>query len=189
MNPEPPEQLKAVFAAACAKATDIHEHLPVMAEYAARCAHVTEFGVGTGQSTRAWLYAQPQKLVCYDSAPPCEAVVELLLPLRGRTEVVFHLADSRRISIEPTDLLFIDSTHSFNHLLVELLLHAPQTRKYILLHDTTIFGHRGDDNISPGIWYAIEDFLLRFPEWKLVERRMNCNGLTILERVPLTPSM
>ncbi len=79
---------KAAFERACAANTDIHEHLPVMAEYAARCDHVTEFGVGTGQSTRAWLYAQPAKLVCYDSAPPCEAVMELLLPLRGRTEVV-----------------------------------------------------------------------------------------------------
>jgi len=39
------------------------------------------------------------------------------------------------------------------------------------------------DRTKRGLWAAVEDFLVRHPEWKLRERRLNCHGLTTLERI------
>ena len=37
--------------------------------------------------------------------------------------------------------------------------------------------------IIKGLWPAIEEFLNDNPEWKLIERYTNNNGLTILKRI------
>lgn len=39
------------------------------------------------------------------------------------------------------------------------------------------------DRNKRGLWPAVEDFLANHKEWKLLERRFNNHGLTILERV------
>lgn len=39
------------------------------------------------------------------------------------------------------------------------------------------------EEIKCGLWKAIEDFLLVNPNWKLKERYINNNGLTILEHI------
>ena len=76
------------------------------------------------------------------------------------------------------------------------------TNKYIIMHDTTvdaIFGETIRNNcdaqkqskqtgfpieeINCGLWKAIEEFLEKNSDWKLKERFINCNGLTILERI------
>jgi hypothetical protein len=38
------------------------------------------------------------------------------------------------------------------------------------------------EEITCGLWKAIEEFLANNPEWKLKERFVNNNGLTVLER-------
>ena len=38
-------------------------------------------------------------------------------------------------------------------------------------------------DIGRGIWPAIAEFMSTHPEWQLVERRTNNNGLTILKRI------
>jgi hypothetical protein len=39
------------------------------------------------------------------------------------------------------------------------------------------------DEITKGLWPAIEEFLEEHPEWNLEKRYTNNNGLTILSRV------
>jgi len=39
------------------------------------------------------------------------------------------------------------------------------------------------EEITKGLWHAIEEFLVEHPEWKIKERFRNNNGLTILCRV------
>jgi cephalosporin hydroxylase len=102
------------------------------------------------------------------------------------------------IEIPSTDLLFIDSLHTYCHLTYELEKFSPHVRKYIAMHDTsepwgtvddTEYG--GDyseypaafDREKRGLWAAVEDFLSRHPEWRLLERRLNNHGFTVLERV------
>ena len=55
-------------------------------------------------------------------------------------------------------------------------------RKYIVLNDTTTFAERGETEGRRGLWPAVEEFLAR-GTFRLKERFVNNNGLTVLEAV------
>jgi GT2 family glycosyltransferase/predicted Zn-dependent protease len=173
--------LADLYDAACTTPSDIHEHCPLLHGLAKTCRHVTEFGTRTGVSTAALLFAQPDKLVCYDQVKFVQ--VDLLARLAGRTTFVFHQANVLEVDIEETDLLFIDTWHVYDQLQDELRRHAGQVRRYLVLHDTTTFGERGEAPDRRGLWPAIEEFLA-LGTFRLQERLHNNNGLTVLEAVP-----
>jgi hypothetical protein len=85
--------------------------------------------------------------------------------------------------IEETDLLFIDTLHTYDQLREELRRHGGKARRYIVLHDTSTFGEQGEVPDSRGLWPAVQEFLVQ-GTFHLKERRTNNNGLTILERRP-----
>lgn len=174
------DELRQRFLDACAGPSDIHQHLTVMRDTARNCRHITELGVGGGNSTLAWLLVQPDELVLVDICD--QAVVHDIRRLCGRTKVTFFKADSVKIDLPETDLLFIDSRHTYTHLKEELRLHNSKARRNIVLHDTTTFGGTGEDNCSPGLWAAVEEFLGHNPQWRLLLRYHHNNGLTILQR-------
>ena len=148
---------------------------------ASECSHVTELGVGWAQSTRAFL-RHNLELHCYEYSPQ-PGIREFFGQARmaGRN-VTLHVADTREVDIAPTDLLMVDSLHVYEQVQKELLLHANKARKYIVFHDTTSFEHQGEFG-GRGIWPAIQEFLQTHPEWQMIERRTNNNGLTTLKRV------
>jgi hypothetical protein len=158
---------------------DINEHMQTLCDYAKQCESVTEFGIG--RSTWAFLHARPKTLRCYDIR---DANFELQTRLGADvgTDVRFERADTLGLTIEPTDLLFIDTYHVHRQLQAELDRHAPMARKYIAMHDTEVFKDHGEDSSRPGLWAAVEEFVASHPEWRIVERRLNNNGLTILQR-------
>jgi GT2 family glycosyltransferase/predicted Zn-dependent protease len=174
--------LTQLYLSACQRASDIHEHLPTLHALAKECRHVTEFGTRTGLSTTALLHAQPDKLVCYDRVKYPQ--VEHLRRAAGRTEFVFREEDVLWADIEETDLLFIDTLHTYGQLKEELRLHAHKARKYIVLHDTTTFGEKGEVEGQGGLWPAVEEFLAK-GTFRLKARYENNNGLTVLESVPV----
>jgi hypothetical protein len=174
------DELRQRFLDACAHASDIHQHLTVMRDVARNCRHVTELGIGGGNSTLAWLLVQPEELLLVDV---CEQpVLPDIRRLCGRTKVIFLQSDSAKADLPPTDLLFIDTQHTYAHLREELRLHGNKARRNIVLHDTTIFGDVGDDGRSPGLWAAVEEFLTANPHWRVLLRYHHNNGLTILQR-------
>ena len=70
---------------------------------------------------------------------------------------------------------------------------APLTRKFIILHDTTVDEWHGETlrdaahgmpKSMRGIWPAVEEFLEGSGEWELRERFTHNNGLTVLARHP-----
>lgn len=164
------------------KAVDIFEHLPRLRALAREVNHVTEFGVRHGfGSTAAFLAAKPDKLVSYDLSP-CTNYD--LFSLAAETPWVFLIGNSLDIEIEETDLLFIDTYHSYTQLQQELRLHHENVRKYIALHDTVSFGHRGEDGCIPGLLQAALDFVEEFKTvWRVKEHHLNNNGLFIMERI------
>jgi hypothetical protein len=166
---------------ACIRVTDIHEHLPVLSDLTSQCNHVTELGVGWAQSTRAFL-RHDVELHSYEYSPQ-PGIVDFFVQARnaGRN-VTLHIADTRNIQIEETDLMLVDSLHVYEQVQKELELHAGKVKKYLLFHDTTLFADRGEFG-GKGIWQAIQEFMDSHPEWQLIERRTNNNGLTILKRV------
>ena len=166
---------------ACKKVTDIHEHLPTLSALTEQCSHVTELGVGWAQSTRAFL-RHDVELHSYEFKPQ-PGIVDFFIEAResGRN-VTLHIADTRKVTIEETDLMLVDSLHIYEQVVEELRLHADKVKKYIAFHDTTSYEIIGEFG-GRGIWAAIQEFIDSHPEWRLVHRYTNNNGLTILERV------
>jgi hypothetical protein len=150
---------------ACAKDTDIHEHLPVLSELTSQCTHVTELGVGWAQSTRAFL-RHDIELHSYEFMP-LPGIREFFEEAKnaGRN-VTLHVDDTRKVEITETDLLFVDSLHIYEQVQKELELHANKARKFIGFHDTTTFEYTDETNYEElgddwkgegiGIWKAIE---------------------------------
>lgn len=170
--------LEELYELVCATRSDIYSHCPLLRELAARCSAVTELGTRYGVSTVALLAGQPRRLTTYDLVR--QETVALLERVAGATQFRFVCGDSRAVAIAPTDLLFIDTCHTYEQLRVELARHAPYVRRYIALHDTRTFGQRGEDG-GKGIRPAIEEFV-QAGGWRTAENRQENNGLMVLER-------
>ena len=199
---------KLAVIASQTKASDIHEHLLTLKNYASRSKHITEMGVRGIVSTWAFLAGKPNVLRSYDLFHPREfgASNELNdvinMANENRIDFKFIEQDVLKANIAETDLLFIDTWHVYKQLTQELRLHSHKVRKWIIMHDTTSCAYRdeegyekhlGIDFSNPplpghpqgkGIWPAVEEFIHRNKEdWKILERFTNCQGLTVLERI------
>ena len=75
----------------------------------------------------------------------------------------------------------------------ELKKHANKVKKYIVLHDTTLFGDCDDEGmqfshpdryhpIKHGLNLAIKELLEENENWKIKEIKTNNNGVTILTK-------
>lgn len=182
------QAVESKFAQVAAEPTDMVEHMAVIRDYSSMCRTVVELGVYDCTSTWALLAGFPERLTSVDVARRAEVdEVERLAPEAG-VAFKFVLASSTEIALDETDLLFIDSLHTYEHLKEELRLHASKVRRFIILHDTTTFAHHdetwnGKEYVGRGLWPAVEEFLTANQDWTLKERRTNCHGLTVLARV------
>ena len=117
--------LQELYRQALATPSDIREHLDTLCQLARGCGHVTEMGTRWGISTRAFLHAQPEVLVCYDLIRHSEVdLLETVARAAGRPHFLFVQADVCRVEIDETDLLFIDTWHVYEQMKQELALHA-----------------------------------------------------------------
>jgi len=168
---------------------DIVEHLPTLYRYSQECNHITEMGVRSIFSTWAFLHAKPKRMISYDIMMPdvfgSKVNIDDLVDSarENGTEFEFRLESTLDADIEETDLLFIDTLHTYPQLKRELELHSGKAKKYIIMHDTTLFAHKGEAAGELGLLYALEEFLPVHTEWITKEVYENCNGLTVLERV------
>jgi len=186
------ELIKQNYNLACITPSDINEHMETLYNLAKECEHITEMGVRNVVSTWAFMLRNPKKLVGIDLHYNNNVSnAELIYP-----KWQFKRADTTKITIEPTDLLFIDTLHIYTQLKKELILHAEKVKKYIVLHDTTTYGfvyeptswqtpeimenYKLDE--KKGLQPAIIEFLNDNPEWILYKEYTNNNGLTILKR-------
>jgi len=196
---------------------DISQHLLTLKKYAEKCDTVTELGCRFGSSTVAFLSAKPKRLHSFDlfhfaklvnPVPPIEEAAE-----QEGIEYRFY-EENVLISqnIVDTDLLFIDTLHTYKQLSMEFFLHAHKAKKYIILHDVFLFGHSNQfflehesffenklvDNHEclsgvaesfsknlqdrQGLMPAIHEFLASHPEWKMIDLNVFNNGLMVLGR-------
>lgn len=181
LEASPPASLDQLYDADCRTHSDIAEHLATLHGLAKECSHVTELGTHIGHSTTAFLAARPAVLVCYDLVR--QPAVDVLARASQGTYFQFWQKDSLQASIDPTDLLFIDTLHDYDQLRAELLRHAGQVRRYIVLHDTATFGVEGETPGHRGLWPAVQEFC-SLGVWRVKDQWHNNNGLTVLERVP-----
>jgi len=131
----------------------------------------------------ALLLARPKRMLSYDIEDRRFDLENYLRLARDAgVDFAFVKADVLAIDIEPTDLLFIDTFHTYRQLDSELARHADKARRFILLHDTTTYGQQGEDGAKPGLTAALHDFLAVAPEWRVRKRYDDENGLTVLAR-------
>jgi hypothetical protein len=176
----------------CNTASDIHEHLPVLFEYAKRCAHITECGVREVVSSYAFAHGlllgklSSPKLVLVDINPHPNIDAFLELCKQASLECIFHEQSDLECEMERTDLLFIDTWHVYDQLKKELERWNKHVNKYIIMHDTKTFGHTGENSQGDkGLLPAIEEFLSGNKKWRVLKQYDNNNGLTILEKMLL----
>ncbi len=177
--------------------SDINEHLETLYQYSKECEHITEMGVRGACSTWAFLWSNPKKMISYDIMKTNEVYEVEDITKECGYNFNFVESDVLKIEIEPTDLLFIDTLHTYTQLSNELNLHSKKVNKYIILHDTVSFGYRDEviyehasdiikekDRSKEGLNPAIDDFLKTEPgqDWFVFKTYLNNNGLTILKR-------
>ncbi len=177
--------------------SDINEHIPTIVRYGQECNTIIEMGVRSIVSTWGWLGCAPEKLTCYDIHDPSRwgADIKSVYETAEAYDIEFEFIQANVLEIEipETDLLFIDTWHTYDQLKAELEIHSKNVKKYICFHDTTSYEFTNEssmhenvwegDTSNRGIWPAIEEFLEDNKEWKLKERFKNNNGFTIIERI------
>jgi hypothetical protein len=202
------DAVKRKYTTLCQTKSDINEHLPTLYTYATQCERILELGVRGCVSSWAFAYGlltnnKSVKKIVLNDVVPCN-IQELLATLRGQPiQVVQAWVDDLKLTLEePVDMTFIDTWHVYGQMKRELARFSPQTKKYIILHDTTLDAELGESirskhnlaarsaasgisvaEIAKGLWPAVTEFLAANPAWVLKERYTNNNGLTILERV------
>jgi len=158
--------------------SDINEHLLALRDLSEDCTHITELGVRGIVSTWAFLAGLKKggKLVSIDILHPSAYGGDITEVERHAKEsgidFEFIEGDTTNMEIEKTDLLFVDTLHTYSHVKKELALHAKKVKKYIAFHDTTS---------CPEIWQAVQE-LIDEGKWKIKERYTHNNGVTILEK-------
>jgi len=175
--------------------SDINEHLETLYNLGKECSHITEMGVRWVSSTWSLVYSNPKKMISYDivTDPNVKQVINLCNEYS--INFTFQERDVLQLEIEPTELLFIDTLHTYNQLTKELEIHSSKVSKYIVLHDTqtydrvdeVIYPHasnivKGNKTTKQGLRTAIEDFLTKEigKTWELYKVYTNNNGLTVL---------
>lgn len=186
--------------------SDIYEHLPLLRQLSRECSSVVEIGLRSMVSTWGVLQGlaeSPAKTKSYmgiDLYSPDLGKLGMAKKLAEGNQINFNFVEenSMHAEIKSTDLLFIDSLHTYAHLTYELERYAGNVKKYIAMHDTSApwgdtddseyYGNYSEypkaiDKTKRGLWPAVVDFLSRHPEWKLEARHENNHGFTILKRV------
>jgi len=192
----------------CNRASDINEHLPTLYTYAKKCESVFETGVRGCISS--WALAKgllenekSEKKLFLNDISTCN-ISELLdstqnLPIKIDYEWKNNLEIELPYSV---DMTFIDTWHVYAQLKRELAKFSKITKKYIVMHDTTVDGIHGEtirigldagrqsvesgfpiEEIQCGLQKAIDEFLRDNYDWTLEARYTNNNGLTILRKV------
>lgn len=162
--------------------SDINQHVETLKQYCDKCESVTEFGVRVGVSTRGVLMSNANKIRSYDLYLDPN-VRELFITAQRWKDARYEIGNTLEIEIEPTDLLFIDTDHTYGQLRAELERHHSKVKKYIAFHDTHSYGvHVSDPDTNPGLLPAIIEFMRDHPEWEVDYFTTKNNGFTVLKR-------
>jgi len=176
--------LEAEYQLALTTPSDIFLHLPALRALADEVGHVTEMGTRLAVSTRAFLASKAKTIRAYDLGIHA-GVEELFVQARSEgKDATITQANVLEIEIELTDLLFIDTLHTYDQCLAELNRHAKRVNRYLVFHDTESFGCSPEipGGANNGILPAIIHYLIGDPNWRFVAHYTNCNGLTVLQR-------
>lgn len=177
------ETIDALFDEVAPITRDLNEHMPAFKA-------LTEMAGGTvveltarRESTIGFLAGRPEMLISYTTEVDSHvmkagALVADTTKFRSRQYQMGSIVPE----LPENDLLFVDTRHSYTQLQAELQAYAPKCRRFIALHDTEIYGERGDDN-GLGLRLAIAEFCDANPQWAVIDHTKQQYGLTVLSCV------
>jgi hypothetical protein len=194
----------------CNTQLDINEHLPTLYKYAKECNSVLECGVRGCVSSWAFSYGLidnkndiPKKILL-NYIEVCD-INELLYNTKHIPNLKIDYKWCSDLDLEVSeniDLVFIDTFHVYGQLKRELDKFSKITNKYIIIHDTTVDEIYGEcirsnldiedmsritnmtyDELSKGLKFAIDEFLINNNDWVIHEIFINNNGLTVLKKI------
>ena len=202
------EYIKNKYNYLCEKKSDINEHLPILYKYASNCESVLECGVRYCVSSWALIYGllnnnKKNRKVILNDINKCNIDELLNVTNNIDIELSYEWISNLELNLNKNiDLVFIDTWHVYGQLKRELNKYGKITNKYIIMHDTTIDGENSEsvrnkhdisekmkiynytyEEVTIGLWKAIEEFLSENKDWILLERYTNNNGLTILKSI------
>jgi cephalosporin hydroxylase len=161
--------------------SDINEHLPMFVALVDElgASQVVELGTRTGVSTVAWLYA----LKCQGHLWSVD--VDVQPPIGEHKHWSFLQGDDCSVSVysqlpSSVDIVFIDTSHEYDHTLRELNLYRWLIRPggKILLHDTELQHPWGVRGPAFPVKTAVTEFCeAEGLEW---ENHPNNNGLGVI---------
>ena len=172
--------------------TDINEHLYTLYNLSKECQTIVELGTRELNSTWAFLAAYPKKLISIDILRPekwgCANYEQILKSANEQNiNYLFIQEYSEKVNLneELIDLLFIDTIHTYDQVKAELENFSHLVTKYIVFHDTVLYGidgygHKGHEP-GNGILRAINEFQEKNKNWKVFKEYKNNNGLLILK--------
>ena len=168
--------LELWYAAARANASDFHEHVQTLKELADGCDVVAELSTWNKPAVVALAASAAKRVVSY--APRPKADWKRLAAFCGDR---FSGVSGIPATVEPCDLLFLDTEHTMATVYAQLANNAAVVRRYFVVHTTSVYGETGDDG-SPGVLGGVRKFLSEHPEWTSVRHDPNNYGLIVLSR-------
>jgi hypothetical protein len=181
--------LQTLYQLAVASPSDLNEHVIKLYTLAKECPRIEEIAT-RNQSTVAFLNAGPKHLHSINTAS--DTVMSALESRKGETELLIEHVDPLSAKPSGADLLFIDEVHTADRVYSQLAQFGVTTTRYIVLHDTVLFGEVGESG-APGILPAVRRWMKEHPEWSVIYHTLAQHGLTVLgcrpEDKPKLPSM
>lgn len=172
---------------------DINEHYPVIHYLASQCRTIAELG-GVREFGTSMLLAlsRPERLRTVDPSGDVtshENYAKLVdFCKRANIDYAHVTDDTRMVDLDPVDMLFTDSIHTGEYVKAELLTHAQFVSKYIVIHDTAIYGDLGETGHFvngeykrvAGLVHGINEFLDIDNSWTKLYSYGHNNGLIVL---------
>lgn len=177
-DPGPPS-VDVWYDTARAGPSDFHEHMDTLRDLASKCESVTEIGYWHKPALLALAVGCPGKVTSIaPNGKPDWRHFEKFFGDRFR-----GVPADQPESIEPTDLLFVDTHHRADRVYQELSRYHAAVGKYIVVHCTTDpFGETGDDG-GPGVMVGVRRFLKEHTHWTAIRHDKNNHGMIVLSRL------
>jgi len=138
------------------------------------CDSYTEMGINQGATLAAAVLQHPKVVRAYDKKLGWYLEAEQLFNDYAEEHNIDYEvfeSDTLDCTIDPTDVLYIDTWHKYDHLTKELHRHADKAQKYIIFHDT---------HTMKGLKQAVTEFVDKNEEWSLVaDCKINVGFMTI----------
>lgn len=177
----------------------VREYMNILYKYGKECRHITD--CGTGEVHSAWAFAKAlkdtkhgHKLLCMDVYMGKKAHILTEACHTNKLHFLFYIGTDLLGAPEDTDMVFFDTWRVYGQAKRELELWHNRVSKYIIIHGTTKYGLKPEENYrnennfpaeetTRGIIPAIQEFLDSNKNWEVEKIYVINEGLTILKKV------